>query len=450
MTQATINGNTYSDDGTSTRDMLNGGHREWFLPMVGDVAIVAGEVAADAAQAAIDAASAAAFAAAGVVALNGTSATSITVGAGAKVFTTQAGKSFVNGSYVSVSRESSPTTSMHGVVTSYSGTALTVEVSIFNGAGTYNDWIIALSGAAGAAGPSGDGQITRLAKSGTYAITAADKAKLIDCTGTFTLSFASCATLGAAWATYIRNAGSGDIPLDPNGSETIDGLSSYVMYPGEVRLIQCDGSALRSVVIHGFSKTFVASGTFIKPPGYSLFQALLWGGGNSGQKNSGDSYGGGGGGSFLFTIPASALSASETVTIGAGGAAKTTTGNGLIGGSTSFGSVASVLSDPSLHYYGGSVVSGRAEAVPVWDGGSGSTGAGPSSGSVYGAGAGGSITSSVVRSPGASIYGGSGGAASVSGNGDNGVAPGGGGGATQTGAQSGAGARGECRIWGVV
>jgi hypothetical protein len=36
MTQVTVNGNIYSDDGTASRDMRNGGHRTWLLPMVSD------------------------------------------------------------------------------------------------------------------------------------------------------------------------------------------------------------------------------------------------------------------------------------------------------------------------------------------------------------------------------------------------------------------------------
>lgn len=36
MTNAVFNGNAYSDDGSSSRDMLGGGHRQWLLPMLSD------------------------------------------------------------------------------------------------------------------------------------------------------------------------------------------------------------------------------------------------------------------------------------------------------------------------------------------------------------------------------------------------------------------------------
>jgi hypothetical protein len=51
MTQVVINGNTYSDDGTTAKDMLNGGHATHFFPMISDVVVVAGEVSTDAATA---------------------------------------------------------------------------------------------------------------------------------------------------------------------------------------------------------------------------------------------------------------------------------------------------------------------------------------------------------------------------------------------------------------
>lgn len=60
MTQATINGNTYSDDGSAAKDMNNGGHRTHFLPLVNDVVTVAGQVAADKTTVANDKATAAA------------------------------------------------------------------------------------------------------------------------------------------------------------------------------------------------------------------------------------------------------------------------------------------------------------------------------------------------------------------------------------------------------
>lgn len=246
MSSVTINGNTYSADGSTPKDMLNGGHRTYFIPLCSDVATVAGQVQNNADQVAIDAVNAAD----GANAVRGTSTTSTAVGAGSKTFTTQAGKQFTGGNYVTVSRTSAPTTLMHGVVTAYSGTALTVDVSTIAGSGTYTDWTIALSGAKGNNGPSGTGDLPYVTKTSAYTVLSTDKGKLIDCTsGTFTLSFSACATLGANWATYIRNSGTGTITLDPNGSETINGAATYTLNAGSTVLLLCDGTSIRSVFV---------------------------------------------------------------------------------------------------------------------------------------------------------------------------------------------------------
>ena len=78
---------------------------------------------------------------------SGTSVTSLTIGAGAQTFTTQAGKAWAVGQPAIIARTSAPgTTRMSGTVTAYNtGTgAMTVAVDAVLGTGTYTDWTISL------------------------------------------------------------------------------------------------------------------------------------------------------------------------------------------------------------------------------------------------------------------------------------------------------------------
>lgn len=352
--------------------------------------------------------------------------------------------------------------------------------------------------------PSAAGGLTKVTRTSNTVLTGGNSGNWISITsGTFTQTFDPCANLGSTWFVYLENAGTGDITLDPSGSETIDGLTSYIMYPGEVRLIQSDGVSLTSIVIGGFLKTFTSSGTFTKPPGYASFSGLLWGGGGGGAKTnttSGNASGGGGGACHPFTINQSTLSASTTVTIASGGAGATTAAAGSPGGTSSFSNVYAYgggggqrQASGTTQMYGGggggifaagtlggtsntndglpgspgitqgdnNYVGGTNRSFVAVYGGAGG-GAGPSPGgtvgpggdSFYGGAGGGGISFGSSQTPGTgggvSSYGGNGGGVGVSTDGQDGSAPGGGGGVTHTGSKAGDGARGELRIWGIV
>jgi len=345
MTAVTINGNAYSDDGTQSRDMRFGGHQQWLLPMLQD-AMTEVEAATDAAVSADSSAAAAATSASNAAnyaaALNGTSTSSNDIGTGSKTWTTQTGKQFGVGGYVQIIRQTDTTMWMIGQVTAYNtGTgSITVNVEDSNGSGNFSGWDIRVSGKRGAQGLQGaDGTISvpYTGKTATFTPVSNDKGKIFDCTsGTYGVTFSSAASLGANWFCYIRNSGTGDITLDPNGSETIDGLTSFVLYPGAVRLVQCDGTTLRSVPLAAGTKKFTLSGTYVISPGLSALDCYAvgpGGGGASGQKvangftmSSGNGGGGGGGGQKtdrrIYTPTAGA---SVTVTVpsgGSGGAAK--------------------------------------------------------------------------------------------------------------------------------
>ena len=330
-----------------------------------------------------------------------------------------------------------------------------------------------------------------LTKSGAYTAVTVDSGSLISCTGTgWTLSFDPAATLGATWWCYVHNAGTGEITLDPSGAETIDGVTNFTMYPGEARIVRSTGAAFASTIVQPFFREWTAGGTFAKPPGYSLFGYHVVAGGASGGKSGSASRmvgGGGGGAGPSGRLPPSAFGASETITVGSGGAAVSATGNGNPGGDSSIGSVVTAKGggagggDASASRYGGggggTATAGGAGGASSGAGGTGldsgdqysgasssgsvssareyGGGAGgaalDASGSGYGGGGGGGVTNTgTVKAAGRSQNAGSGGAASSAGDGTAGTVPGGGGGATQTGTSSGAGADGRVRIWGIV
>lgn len=328
------------------------------------------------------------------------------------------------------------------------------------------------------------GNFIRSARTSNTILGVSDKTTFIDITsGTFTQTFSPVATLSSGWFVYIRNSGTGDITLDPNGLELIDGLVSYIMYPGETRLIQCDGAVLTSVVINSFYKTFTTSGNFIKPPGYQQFGGLLWGGGSSGAWDNGSSGGppgGGGGMCFPITAQYSDLLSSEPVVIGAGGT-KNTVISPLFnnGGNSTFATkfiaygalgniggrpIGAVYTNngptPALSVYGWIYIgtsdgyAANTILISVY-GGSNSNASSSQNNqkSQYGGGGGGQGNGSTTA--GISIIGGSGGVGGTNASpAGDGIAPGGGGGGymftTGTNLGSGAGARGELRIWGVI
>jgi hypothetical protein len=296
-------------------------------------------------------------------------------------------------------------------------------------------------------------------------LTTIDKGKIIDITsGTFTQTFTQAATLGNNWFVYLKNSGTGDITLDPDSTEEIDGLTSYVMYPGEMRMVVCTGTGFVTYLLAGFRKVFTASGTFTKPPGYTDIDAEVWGAGSSGERSgSGTGASGGGGGSYSRrTIAYATVGATETATVGAGGAAVTTTGWNS-GGTSTFGALVSAQGGQlgaggasegftqNLATAGqGSTVSPTQNATFLGGGAASSDRSTNSGNGYFGGGAGGSIDNAgVLRTAGASLRGGAGGAAADTTNGVAGTQPAGGGGATKTGTASGKGGDGLIIVRGI-
>lgn len=98
--------------------------------------------------------------------------------------------------------------------------------------------VTAPGGFAGAGGTLTFNNIT-----GAYTIVASDLGKIVNATsGTFTVLLTAAATLGSGFACFVWNTGTGVITIDPNGAETIDGVSTLILRQGEGTQIVCNGS----------------------------------------------------------------------------------------------------------------------------------------------------------------------------------------------------------------
>lgn len=96
----------------------------------------------------------------------GTSTTSLVIGTGSKVFTTQAGLAYTNGARVRASSAANTSNWMEGLAT-YSGTTLTMTSDKTNGSGTLADWSFNIAGAPGAGDLSSANNLSDLASAST-------------------------------------------------------------------------------------------------------------------------------------------------------------------------------------------------------------------------------------------------------------------------------------------
>lgn len=84
----------------------------------------------------------------------------------------------------------------------------------------------------------------RESKSAGFTVAGSDAGKIFDCTGDFTIDFASAATLGDGFAVSVKNVASGRIMLAPFGTQTIDATSYFVVTPLEAINVYSDAANL--------------------------------------------------------------------------------------------------------------------------------------------------------------------------------------------------------------
>ena len=113
----------------------------------------------------------------------------------------------------------------------------------------------------------GASALTILSKSAAYTVVAGDLGKVINCSGTITISLTAAATLGAGFYCTIANVdGNNIVTIDPSGSETLNGYSTWVLNGSQSVQLYCTGTAFN--LISG-QPTFFAErpyvGVFTRP-----------------------------------------------------------------------------------------------------------------------------------------------------------------------------------------
>lgn len=136
---------------------------------------------------------------------------------------------------------------------------------------------------------------------------------------------------------FLEAGNNSVITLRANPGTKIDGLTEYIQYSGETRLLYRAGNEYKTIVTSAFKHDFLSSGSFVCPPGYHLLGGWLWGGGGGGVKLGPFGPGGGGGGActpiwVLDLTPGESM----PVVIGAGGVYPGTGQDGGHGGNTTF------------------------------------------------------------------------------------------------------------------
>lgn len=90
-----------------------------------------------------------------------------------------------------------------------------------------------------------------VAKSAAYTVVAADRGDVLLCTGTWTLTLTAAATLDNGFSFAVVNSGTGSITIDPNLTETIDGLATKLISPGQSCIVVCNGTGFYTLGLSG-------------------------------------------------------------------------------------------------------------------------------------------------------------------------------------------------------
>jgi len=94
------------------------------------------------------------------------------------------------------------------------------------------------------------------------AITSAYKNNAIVCTAALTLTLDTCANLGGGFYFSVVNTSAGNVTIQPDATNTIQGASSFIVYPGQSALVITNGTVWNVFFNEPFSVTAGTLTTF--------------------------------------------------------------------------------------------------------------------------------------------------------------------------------------------
>lgn len=257
--------------------------------------------------------------------------------------------------------------------------------------------------------------ITRTLKTGAYTLVGADKGAIIDCAGTWTLG--ADASIAAGWWAYVRNAGAGDITIDPAGATTVGGAATHVLKPGFTILLVRDATGFTVMTVkrrtYDRLELITSNTSWVVPADMFVLRAYAVGKGGDGSTTAS-----GGGAGMAFGDIAVTPGATVSISFAAGVAKVTVGGVDLLTANPASGVTAGTASTHASvtnggAYSGGAGTSANARggassgsplgagvAAGAGTGGAGWGGAGNSSSSGGGGGVGGAAVNPGGGGPG--------------------------------------------------
>lgn len=106
-----------------------------------------------------------------------------------------------------------------------------------------------------------DGEMVYVTKAVNYTAVANDNNGVIECSAALTLTLTAVAMLGANWHLWVY-ANGGDVTIDPNASELINGAATLVIPNGSSALVISTGSAFRAIITRGAPPYSVKTGAY--------------------------------------------------------------------------------------------------------------------------------------------------------------------------------------------